>query len=222
MTVQIAIDGPASSGKSTLAKRLSKRLGLIYLDTGAMYRSLTLAALEKNIPTEKVEELVREIQTSSLEFVQKEDGQHVIWNQKDVTKAIRSDEVSHNVSAYSAIKEVREALVDKQRQFANEANEGIVMDGRDIGTVVLPKANLKIFLEATAEERAKRRYLENKEKGLSDAPIEELIKEIKRRDDIDSNREVSPLRPAEDAIILDTSQMTIEEVEQKVLALVKK
>lgn len=208
-TIQIAIDGPASAGKSTVAKILAKKNSFIYCDTGAMYRALTLAALDSNINLESESELMTLLKELTIDFSQQEDGQHVFLNKKDVSFEIRSNDVTNAVSKVSAYKNIREEMVVRQQKIA-ESNS-IVMDGRDIGTVVLPKADLKIFLVASVEERAERRYKENITKGI-ETNFEALKKEIADRDHYDSTRKNSPLIQAEDAILVDTSGLTIEEV----------
>lgn len=216
---QIAIDGPASSGKSTLAKRLAQHYGYIYLDTGAMYRCLTLAAKRAGIGPEDLPQLEELLASVEITFQASDQGQLVYLNGEDVSRAIREDQVSNLVSYYAAIPMVRQEMVNRQQEIASSA-AGIVMDGRDIGTVVLPKAQVKIYLLASVHERAKRRYLENLDRHYSDQSLEEIEEEIRQRDHYDMNREESPLRPADDAIELDSSQLTIEEVQAKLIAII--
>lgn len=209
-TIRIAIDGPASSGKSTVAKIIAKDLDYTYLDTGAMYRSATYLALENGIDESRITDLLIQLDQNPISFKKAEDGSQLVFvGDKDVTKVIRENEVTNNVSWVSAILEVREKLVDQQRQIAK--NGAIIMDGRDIGTVVLPDAELKIFLIASVEERAERRYKENLEKGI-ETDFEQLKKEIAERDYKDSHRKVSPLKAAEDAVTFDTTGVSIEGV----------
>lgn len=209
-TIRIAIDGPASSGKSTVAKIIAKDLDYTYLDTGAMYRSATYLALENGIDESRITDLLIQLDQNPISFKKAEDGSQLVFvGDKDVTKVIRENEVTNNVSWVSAISEVREKLVDQQRQIAK--NGAIIMDGRDIGTVVLPDAELKIFLIASVEERAERRYKENLEKGI-ETDFEQLKKEIAERDYKDSHRKVSPLKAAEDAVTFDTTGVSIEGV----------
>ena len=215
--IQIAIDGPASSGKSTIAKKIAKKLAYVYLDTGAMYRAVTLLALENNIAAEDVEGLKALAEASEITFEPSKDGQRVLVNGLDQSAEIRTDRISKQVSEYAAVSEVRQVLVEKQRAYTQNG-QGVVMDGRDIGTVVLPDAEVKIFLTASAEERGRRRFLENQEKGYSEMNLADLIEDIKRRDLYDSTREDSPLVPADDAVMLDSSDLTLEEVEDKILA----
>ena len=212
-TVQIAIDGPASAGKSTVAKILAKKNGFIYCDTGAMYRAITLAALENNVDMDSEEALTSLLKRLTIDFSQEEDGQHVFLNEKDVTNEIRTNDVTNSVSKVSAYKSIREEMVRRQQVIA-ESNS-IVMDGRDIGTVVLPKADLKIFLVASVIERAERRYKENIAKGI-DTDFDVLKQEIADRDHYDSNRKNSPLVQAEDAILVDTTGLNIEEVVESI------
>ena len=208
--IQIAIDGPASSGKSTVAKIIAKDFDYTYLDTGAMYRAATYLALKNDLSAEKWSEIVALLDTYPVSFGRDKNGEQLVFvGDVDVTHPIRENEVTNNVSWVSAIPEVREKLVDLQREIA--AQGGIVMDGRDIGTVVLPHAELKIFLVASVEERAERRYKENLEKGIP-TDLETLKKEIAERDYKDSHRAVSPLKPAADAIHFDTTGIEIAEV----------
>lgn len=208
--IQIAIDGPASSGKSTVAKIIAKDLGYTYLDTGAMYRAATYLALQNQLTAADTEDIIRLLDDYSVSFGRSESGQQLVFvGDVDVTNPIRENDVTNNVSWVSAIPEVREKLVSLQQQIASQG--GIVMDGRDIGTVVLPDAELKIFLVASVDERAERRYKENLERGIS-ADLEVLKKEIADRDYKDSHRSVSPLRPADDSITFDTTGVSISDV----------
>ena len=215
----IAIDGPAGAGKSSIAKALSKRLGYIYIDTGAMYRAVALFFLENNVADgtdSRIESLLEKLEIS----IKYEDGaQKVILNGEDVTDKLRLEEIGKLASKFSAIGSVREKLVALQRKLAQKEN--VVMDGRDIGTVVLPNADLKIYLSASSKVRAKRRYLELLEKGHTDLDINEIEDEIIKRDEADMNREISPLKQADDAYYLDSSDMTLEEVVSKILSMVK-
>lgn len=215
----IAIDGPAGAGKSSIAKALSKRLGYIYIDTGAMYRAVALFFVENNVSDgtdSRIESLLEKLEIS----IKYEDGaQKVILNGEDVTGKLRLEEIGKLASKFSAIGSVREKLVALQRKLAQKEN--VVMDGRDIGTVVLPNADLKIYLSASSKVRAKRRYLELLEKGHTDLDINEIEDEIIKRDEADMNREISPLKQADDAYYLDSSDMTLEEVVSKILSMVK-
>ena len=208
--IQIAIDGPASSGKSTVAKIIAKDFNYTYLDTGAMYRAATYLALRNHLTENDADKIVTLLETYSVSFGRSESGEQLVFvGDVDVTHPIRENEVTNNVSWVAAIPEVREKLVHLQQLIATQG--GIVMDGRDIGTVVLPDAELKIFLVASVEERAERRYKENLEKGIP-ADLETLKKEIAERDYKDSHREVSPLKPAADSIHFDTTGIGITEV----------
>lgn len=218
--LQVAIDGPASAGKSTVAKRVAKKFGYVYCDTGAMYRAVTLAALQQGLvmtDTEKISELAKQIK---ITFQPAEPEQRVFINGQEVTRDIRLPKVAKNVSAVAAIPTVRQEMTKQQRQIAAEG--GIVMDGRDIGTTVLPHAPVKIFMVATAHERAQRRYLENKQKGITTPSLEELQRAIELRDQKDSTRKVSPLTQASDAIRLDTTNLTIDEVVAEISKIIKK
>ncbi len=207
--IQIAIDGPAGAGKSTVAKEVAKRLGIHYLDTGAMYRAMAVAVLEQGIDIcehEKVQQALEKIEISVV-YTQK--GQRVLANGLDLTDKIRTPQATKGSSDIAVIPAVRLALVAIQRDVAKRYD--IIMDGRDIGTYVLPKAKAKFFITASVQERAKRRYLELKAGG-QECPIEQLEAEIAARDKTDSEREFAPLRQAEDAILVDTTHMSIEEV----------
>lgn len=213
----IAIDGPAGSGKSTIAKLVAKDMGLVYLDTGAMYRLVTLKALNEGIlgndglnELEKIKKLL-----DNLNIDIRENGFYL--DDVDVSKEIRKPVVSENVSDVAAIREVREKMVDLQRKFSESKN--VILDGRDIGTVVFPNADLKIFLVADAKERAKRRYRELIEKG-ENVEIEEIYENILKRDKIDSTRKESPLKKAKDAVEVDTTSKSIEEVKNEILRMV--
>lgn len=212
--IAIAIDGPAAAGKSTIAKLVAKKLGFTYIDTGAMYRAFTWAVLENNLNPENLEESCSLIGKIVIHLTK--DNQ-VFVNDVDVTKSIREPRVSGNVSYIASYKPIRLALVEQQRKLA--LNHSVVMDGRDIGTYVLPMAQVKIFQIASVDTRALRRYKENIEKGIN-VPLEDIKAELEKRDYIDSHRDFAPLRQAEDAILLDTSHMSIEEVVEEVLKIV--
>ena len=213
-TIQIAIDGPASSGKSTVAKIIAKDFGYTYLDTGAMYRAATYIALQYQINPEETSQLLDLLDQYPISFGRAETGEQLVFvGDVDVTNPIRENEVTNAVSAFAAIPAIREKLVALQQEIAQQG--GIVMDGRDIGTVVLPQAELKIFLVASVDERAERRYKENLSKGI-ETDLETLKEEIAARDYKDSHRETSPLKQAEDAIYLDTTGLSILEVVEKI------
>ena len=212
--LQIAIDGPAGSGKSTVAKEISKRLGITYLDTGAMYRAVTLEALNHKVDLHNPEALKKIVNQMDLNMTVSK----LYVNNIDITDAIRTPEVTRNVSVVSMDAYVRSEMVKMQQKIA--LGQAVIMDGRDIGTVVLPNATYKFFLVADPTERAKRRLLELKAKGF-EATLEALVEEIILRDELDSNREISPLKKAEDAIEVDTTSYTIEEVVVLILDYVK-
>ena len=215
-TIQIAIDGPASSGKSTVAKIIAKDLGYTYLDTGAMYRAATYIALQHQISPEEASQVLDLLDQYPISFGRSEDGQQLVYvGDVDVSHPIRENTVTNAVSSFAAVPAVREKLVALQQEIAQQG--GIVMDGRDIGTVVLPKAELKIFLVASVDERAERRYKENLAKGI-ETDLETLKEEIATRDYKDSHRETSPLKQAEDAVYLDTTGLNIQEVVEKIKA----
>ena len=217
--MNIAIDGPASAGKSTIAKKVAEQLGYIYLDTGAMYRMLTYAALSNEVDLQDEEALHTLLKGIRITFSTAENEmQRVFLNDEDVTDSIRSEEVTQNVSLVSSFAKVREEMVARQKSIARSG--GVVMDGRDIGTVVLPDAEVKIFMTATAEERALRRYKENIAKGMTTS-LEELTEDMKRRDHLDSTRSVSPLKKAEDAIVLDSTHLEIDEVVKQILGIIE-
>lgn len=215
MSFSIAIDGPAAAGKSTVAKQVAKILNCVYIDTGAMYRAITWYALSKGVDPkdeEKVTALLPEIDLS-LHL----DGK-VVVNDQDITKEIRTTEVADNVSYIASYKKIRLHLVELQRKMSK--NVSVVMDGRDIGSYVLPHADVKIFQVASVETRAVRRYKENLEKGIN-CSIEEIEGNLRKRDYIDSHREFAPLKKAEDSFVLDTSNMTIDEAVNAIIKIVK-
>ncbi len=218
-SIQIAIDGPAGAGKSSVAKVLSKRLGCIYLDTGAMYRAVTWAAIQQNIDFCDLEAMTNLLDTLELNFKDEDGVQHLYCNGTDVTEAIRTPEISANVSAVSMIPIVRESMTAQQRRIAQ--GHDVLMDGRDIGTTVLPEAQYKFFLTASLQERARRRGLELEAKGQS-VDYAQLEEDIALRDKKDSEREVSPLRQAEDAELIDTSNLSFDEVVELLYHKIKK
>lgn len=211
--INIAIDGPAGSGKSTIAKLVASKFGYIYIDTGAMYRAITLKALLHKISTADEESLTRIAEETEILLKYDSGRMRLFLDGVEVTDEIRSLEVTDNVSAVAAIPGVRKALVKLQQKMS--LSGGVVMDGRDIGTVVLPHAELKIFLTASVEERSKRRWLELKEKGI-DMDLNELKEQIVRRDYFDSHRETDPLCQASDAILMDTTSLSIDQVVRQV------
>ncbi|CDQ39788.1 (d)CMP kinase [Virgibacillus salexigens] len=212
-TVTIAIDGPAAAGKSTVAKIVAEKLSCVYIDTGAMYRALTLKAINNSINVNDENALVELLSNTIIELQQSDKGQLVLLDNQDVTAAIRSIEVTNNVSFVAQHPAIRKEMVKRQQNLANKRD--VVMDGRDIGTHVLPNAEVKIFLIASVDERAKRRYEENINNGIS-SDLNELKREIEQRDKIDSKREASPLVKASDAIEIDTTSLSIQEVAQRI------
>ncbi|WP_342551721.1 (d)CMP kinase [Paenibacillus sp. FSL R7-0652] len=212
--MNVAIDGPAGAGKSTVARLVAEELGYIYVDTGAMYRAVSLHMIRKDISPDDMSQVLLEAQDLVIDLQPDRGGQKVFCNGEDVTSEIRSREVTGIVSRYAQIEGLRTQLVDIQRQMA--LRKGVVMDGRDIGTTVLPDAEVKIFMTASVQERALRRFKElEPSEGLT---LEQLERDIATRDKLDENREVSPLRCAEDAIVLDTTKMNIHEVVDKIVS----
>ena len=216
MGKNIAIDGPAGAGKSTIAKSLAKKLGYIYVDTGAMYRAMALYMLRKGISADDTAGIESACTEADVSIVYADGEQQVILNGENVNGLIRTEEVGNMASASSVNPKVREKMTELQRKLASEAD--VVMDGRDIGTFVLPNADVKIYLTASIEERARRRALEYEKKGMP-ADIEQIAKDIAERDYRDMHREHAPLRQAEDATLVDTSDMSIEEVETRLMEL---
>lgn len=214
--IQIAIDGPAGAGKSTIAKIVAEALGFTYIDTGAMYRAVTYKAMQQNIHLDDEAKLAEMLMTSTIELKPSPQGQLVFLDGRNVSAEIRSNEVTSSVSQVAAHAKVRELLVAQQQKLA--ANGGVVMDGRDIATHVLKGAELKIFMSATVEERARRRLIDNQKRGI-DSSLEKLQEEIALRDKKDSEREASPLIQAEDAIFLDTTALSIDDAAQAILKL---
>ncbi|MBQ8921805.1 MAG: (d)CMP kinase [Oscillospiraceae bacterium] len=213
----IAVDGPSGAGKSTLARRLARALGCLYVDTGALYRTIALWMLREHAETE--EEITGKLSGLTVTMDYLEGEQHVFANGEDVTPYIRTAEVSMAASRVSAIPAVREFLFRLQQSLAEE--HSVVMDGRDIGTVVLPDAEVKIYLTASAETRAQRRFLELEEKQPGAQTYEDVLRDVIRRDEQDMNREISPLRQAEDAVLVDTSEADLDESEQMLLDVCK-
>lgn len=214
--IQIAIDGPAGAGKSTVAKIAAEKLQYTYIDTGAMYRALTLKALRTTTDLDSEQAIADLLKESTIELVPSENGQRVLLDGEDVSEEIRFPAISANVSKVAAHAAMRAIMVDLQHDMA--ARGGVVMDGRDIGTAVLPQAELKVFMSATVEERARRRFEDNNNRGI-ESSIEQLQQEIALRDKMDSEREASPLVQAEDAIFLDTTTLSIAEAADAILKL---
>ncbi len=220
MGVIVAIDGPAGAGKSTVAKRVATELGYTYLDTGAMYRSIALLSLETATDPADVEALTRLALQTHIAFsdLSRDGLQRVIVNQKEVTAEIRTPEISQLTSIISAVPSVRAIVVEQQRRIAREAKLGVVLEGRDIGTVVFPEADIKIFLTAGEEERARRRHQELEAKGV-EISFETALEDQRERDRRDTEREAAPLRPAEDSIPVLTDGLTVAEVVEYILAI---
>ena len=214
MNYNIAIDGPAGAGKSTIARRVAKELAFVYVDTGAMYRAMALYLIRSGAGKEDGKEFGRLCQGADISIEYREGEQTVILNGENVTPFLRTEEVGNMASVSSADPKVREKLLDLQRKLA--ASMSVVMDGRDIGTTILPDADVKIYLTASSQKRAERRYKELTEKGIA-CCLDEIRRDIEERDRRDMNREISPLRQAEDAVLVDSSDMTIEEVTERIL-----
>lgn len=214
----VAIDGPAGAGKSSAARLVAKRLGYLYIDTGAMYRAFTWAMLQEKIDIGDAEAVRALTERIDIRLELLEDKCRVFVGEREVTDAIRTQDISSRVSSVSALAVVREKLVQLQRNMAEGG--GVILDGRDIGTVVLPKADLKIFLTASVESRARRRYLEVQAKGGTET-LEDIAASIASRDDMDSHRAVSPLRQADDAILLDNSELNLEETADAITDLIQ-
>ncbi|HOK56872.1 MAG TPA: (d)CMP kinase [bacterium] len=212
----IAIDGPAGAGKSTVAKIIAKKLNFLYVDTGAMYRALTLKAMKEKIPWEDTEKIVEMAKNTKIELYNDSDRYKVFVDGEDVSDEIRKEDVSKNTSYIASMLKIREILWDMQRKYREKNN--IVMEGRDIGSKVFPDAQLKIYLDASVDERAKRRYLQLKQMGIEE-DIEKIKKEIIERDEKDKNRKIAPLVKQDDYFYIDTTNLTIDEVVQKIISL---
>ena len=218
MRLNIAIDGPVGAGKSSVADAVARRLGILHLDTGAMYRALGLAALERGMNLQDEKAMVELCGSLPVSVTYGEDGQHTFVEGKDVTGLIRTNEVSMAASTVSRYADVRRAMVALQQKLAAETD--MLVDGRDICTTVLPNATAKIYLTASAEERAKRRWKEMNEKGMPDT-YEKVLEDVRRRDEQDMNREVEPLRQAEDAVLVDSTNLTFDETVEAILKIVE-
>lgn len=218
MSFVVAIDGPAGSGKGTITKAVAEKMDLVNIDTGAMYRCVALDMIEKGISIEEEDKIERLLNEIKIELINKNESLEILLNGKNVTKQIRTPEVTKFVSPVSTVKCIREKMTKLQRNFGKSQN--IIMEGRDIGTTIFPNANVKIYLDATPEERARRRVKQNIENGI-ESNYEEILEAIKMRDKRDSTREISPLKKADDAIYIDSSEMTIDEVVEKIVNIIK-
>ena len=214
----VAVDGPAGSGKGSITQIVAEKLNLVTIDTGAMYRCVTLKMLEENVGLEDLEKIAEILKNIKIEFKEEENTKKVFLNGKDVTLKIRSKEVNEFVSPVSTIKIVREHLANLQREMAKTID--VIMEGRDIGTTVFPNADVKIFLECSTEERAKRRYIQNQQKGIK-CTYEEILKEIIERNKLETEREISPFVKADDAIVVDSTKLTIEQVVDEIIKIIK-
>lgn len=218
MSFIVGIDGPAGSGKGTVTKQVANKLGLINIDTGSTYRCVALETINQGITLEDEEKIIEIARTIEIDIKPLPEGDKIFLNGKDVTKDIRSKEVTQIVSQVSSIKEVRFAMVNLQRKLAEGKN--IIMEGRDICTYVFPNADVKIYLDASIEERAKRRYKENQEKNIN-MTYEEVVENITKRDENDKTKEIGALKKAEDSIVVDTTSLTIDEVVEKIIEIIK-
>lgn len=214
----VAVDGTAGSGKGSITKIISERLGLVAIDTGAMYRCVALECINQNISFEETEKIREVLKNISIEIKREKSNQFIFLNGKDVTNEIRTTEVDNVVAKFAAIKEVREKMTPMQRKMAE--NNDIIMEGRDIGTVIFPNADIKIFLDCSVEERAMRRYKQNIEKGIK-TTYEEVLEGIKERHRLETERKIAPLIQAPDAVYIDSTGMTIEEEAQAVIKIIK-
>ena len=213
--ISFAIDGPAGAGKSTVAKKIAKKLNLEYIDTGAMYRAFTLKVLENELDPKNENEVLSLLENTEIIF----SNNHIYLDGKIVDEEIRNNSVSKNVSYVSSYSEVRKKMVELQQEMAKKNN--VIMDGRDIGTVVLPNASYKFFITAQPEERGKRRYMELIENGETDIILTDIIDDINKRDKIDSTRKESPLKIPDDAIVIDSTNLTVDEVVDLIIELIK-
>ena len=218
MSFIVGIDGPAGSGKGTVTKRIANQLGLINIDTGSTYRCVALEILNRNISLEDKEKIIEVAKEIKIDIEPLPQGDKIFLNGKEVTKEIRSKEVTKIVSPVSSIKEVRFEMVELQRRLAEGKN--VIMEGRDICTYVFPNADVKIYLDASIEERAKRRYKENQEKNI-DMTYEEVYENIKKRDENDKNKEIGSLKLAEDSVVVDSTDLSIDEVVEKIIEIIK-
>ncbi len=217
MAFVVAIDGPAGSGKGTITKLVGKKMNLVNIDTGAMYRCVTLECINNNVKEDQLDKIEKLLENINIEFKKDNDRELVFLNGKDVTEEIRTTKVNSNVAKFAAIKIIRDKMTPMQRDMGKV--QDIIMEGRDIGTVVFPNADVKIFLDCSVEERAKRRYLQNQEKGI-ECTYDEILRSIKERHKLETERDIAPLIKADDAVYVDTTTLTIEEVVNKILDII--
>ena len=213
----VAIDGPAGSGKGTITKIIAKKRKLTSIDTGAMYRCVTLDCLENDVKWDEIKKIQERLNKIKIEFKNENDEKKVYLNGRDVSKEIREPKIDDSVAKYAAVKEIRDKMTPLQRKMGE--TQDIIMEGRDIGTVVFPNADVKIFLECSVEERANRRYKQNIEKGIN-ITYEEVLESIKERNKLETDREIAPFIKAEDAILVDSTNLTIDEVVEKILKII--
>ena len=218
MSFVVAIDGPAGSGKGTITKIIAEKTGLVNIDTGSMYRCVALEALRKNISSDNENGIKEILENIDIKLINNNGIQRVLLNGEDVSKDIRTPEVDSVVAKFAAVKVVRDKLTPMQRKIGEETDS--IMEGRDIGTVVFPKADVKIFLECSLEERARRRYKQNQEKGINES-YEEVLSSIIERHKLETERKIAPFVKAEDAILVDSTNMTIDEVVNRILEIIK-
>ena len=215
----VAVDGPAGSGKGTITKIVADKMDLVSIDTGAMYRCVALEMINRNVTMDELDKIKVILEEIKIELKKENDMPKVYLNGEDVSREIRTEKVTKLVSPVSKIKEVREKLTHWQREMGQ--NQNIIMEGRDIGTTVFPNADVKIYLDAKPEERARRRFKQNQEEGITGMTYEEILENVKQRDFNDSHREIAPLRKAEDAILVDSTNMPIDEVVQTIIEIIK-
>lgn len=218
MSFVVAIDGPAGTGKGTVTKIVAEKLNLIYIDTGAMYRAVALKALKNNVQPEETEKIEKMLNVISIKLNRIDGKQQVLLDGEDVSQEIRTPKVDSVVAKFAAVKQVRDKMTPLQREMKNEGN--IIMEGRDIGTAVFPDAEVKIYLDATVEERANRRYKQNLENGI-ECSYDEILASIKERHILETTRKIAPLRQADDAVYLDSTELSIDEVVERVIEIIK-